>query len=68
MARIRQVETYVSEVQKKEREMADTRVKDVEEWIRIVQSRTRAIKLLRGVAVGEIRLTEIAAFLEEIEQ
>jgi hypothetical protein len=62
-ARIRELEAHELDMKKREQKMADTRVKDVEDWIRIVQTRTRAIKLLRKFASDR----EVAEFLEEIK-
>ena len=64
MARIREADAYVEGAQKREKEMASTRVKDIEDWIRIVQTRSRAIELLRRFE-GDL---EVAAFLEEVKQ
>lgn len=61
-ARIREIETTMLDMKHKEREMADTRVKDVEDWIRIVQTRTRLIEALRKV------LDDAPGAREEAEQ
>ena len=61
-ARLKEMEERELDSKKREQEMADHRVEDVEDWIRIVQTRTRAIELLRKYGRGR----EVAEFLEEI--
>ena len=61
-ARVRAAEEHEASMARREREMADTRVKDIEDWIRIVQTRTRAIELLRLYSDDPA----VAAFLKEV--
>jgi hypothetical protein len=66
-ARIKELEGYELDMKTREREMADTRVKDIEDWIRIVQTRTRLKDVLRKV-LDDIpgAKEEAEALLEEI--
>ena len=57
-------ENFNERARKREVEMAEHRVQDIEDWIRLVQTRTRAIELLRRFTHD----AEVAAFLEEVEK
>jgi hypothetical protein len=63
MARVREADQLVLESKQREQEMAKQRVRDVEDWIKIVSTRTRAIELLKKFS----RDREVAAFLEEVK-
>jgi hypothetical protein len=62
-ARIRELETHNEAMMRGQQQASLTKVKDVEDWIRIVQTRTRAFELLRKFAHNE----EVAVFLKEID-
>lgn len=46
---------------------SETKIKDIEDWIRLVQTRTQAIVLLKRVVAGEAIVSEISEFLEEVK-
>ena len=62
-ARLREADERILSAAKHEREKADTRVKDVEEYIWLITTRTRAIELLKA----HHDLPDVSAFLSEIE-
>lgn len=63
-ARIKELEEHNEAMIRSQQQAALTKVKDVEDWIKIVQTRTRALELLRKFAHNE----EVAAFLEEVDK
>jgi hypothetical protein len=62
-ARIKELEEHQEAMLRAQQQASLTKVKDVEDWIRIVQTRTRAIELLRKFESDR----EVAEFLEEIK-
>jgi vacuolar-type H+-ATPase subunit E/Vma4 len=62
-ARIKELEEHQEAMLRAQQQASLTKVKDVEDWIRIVQTRTRALELLQKFKHNR----EVRAFLEEIE-